>query len=42
LLQNQSTQPSDRSAHKQDVYDHIRTLPFQEAIKEKWAQVQRK
>ena len=41
LLQNQSTQPSDKSAHK-DVYDHIRTLPFEEAIKEKWAQVQRK
>lgn len=41
LLQNQSTQPSDKSAHK-DVYDRIRTLSFDEAIKEKWAQVQRK
>jgi len=41
LLQNQSTQPSDKSAHK-DVYDRIRTLSFEEVIKEKWAQVQRK
>jgi len=41
LLQNQSALSSDSSAHKA-VYERMRKVAFEEAIKEKWGQVQRK
>ena len=41
LLHNQSAQSSEASPHR-DVFERIRKQPFEEAIKEKWGQVQRK
>ena len=41
LLHNQSAQSSEAHSY-QNAYERIRKQPFQEAIKEKWGQVQRK
>lgn len=41
LLQNQSAQSSEATLHR-DVFQRIQNQPFEEAIKEKWGQVQRK
>jgi len=41
LLQNQSAHSSESIPHG-DVYGHIRKVPFEDVIKEKWGQVQRK
>ena len=41
LLHNQSAQSSEAPSHR-EVYERIRKKPFEEAIKEKWGQVQRK